>query len=215
MSTEAPDELDRLLAQLCAGFDRPYTPERREAYRRGLSKMHPAMLERVVDHCLGPSGPDKFPTTRQLWQISRELRRKQRAPGATADDTRGMSRWVVAANLILFRLAYCDARRGFRPIAEFPPMPTGGYGLPLRLVQPTDRSLLDRALAVKAEIVEYAEQAERDGEPWTREEFIDVCRTAFEKLITPGGAAIEHASATDPRPVGSVMPTNQPREARA
>lgn len=214
MSTKDYDELDRLLAQLCAGFDRPYTAERREAYRRGLSKMHPAMLERVVDHCLGGNGPERFPTTQQLWQISRELRRKQRQHDAVVDETRGMSRWEVAANRILFQLAYCDIRRGFRPIATFPPMPPEGYGLPLRLVQPTDRSLLDKCLELKREIVGYAEEAERAGDPWTNEEFVDVCQSTFEKLITPSRPAANASPSGDARALGDVMPTAEAREQR-
>lgn len=180
---EELDELDRQLVMLCAGYDRPFTTERREAYRKGLAKMHPAMLERVVEHCLGEDAPEKFPTCRQLWQISAKLRAR-RAPGATADAGPRMSRWAILANQVLLVMAYGDGRgASLRPIAEYPPMPKGGYGLPLKLVQPTDRSRLDAVLALKAEIVGYAEEAAKAGEPWTAEEFVDVLRVGFEKLL--------------------------------
>lgn len=73
-----------------------------------------------------------------------------------------ISEWGMVANKILFALAYQDDRRGFMPLGS---------------------GLLPRCLDVKWEFVKMAEQAERDGRPWTPEEFADLCFDGFEKII--------------------------------
>src|SRR5690606_24493969 len=157
------DEWDAALAELCAGYDRPITNERRAAYRGSLGNLSLIAWKRIVEHCLSDKGPERFPTCQQLWQIHRQLRRPARAPGATENTGPVMSRWAVAANRVLMKLAYQDIRRG--------PM------------KPMGPELLPQVLAMKAEIVGYAEEAERQGNPWEGDEFIDVCKTGFEKLL--------------------------------
>ena len=79
---------------------------------------------------------------------------------------RELSWWAMAANRILFELAYRDERRGFLPMRE----------------------LLPRCLDVKWEFVKMAEKAESDGSQWTPEEFSDLCFDGFEKILLPASA---------------------------
>jgi hypothetical protein len=67
-------QFEAQIAVLCAGYNIPVTNERNEAYWRGLIKMPLGTLERVVDHALGPEGPEKIPNPRQMWGIYRDLR---------------------------------------------------------------------------------------------------------------------------------------------
>lgn len=163
MTTELFDDWDRAFAELCAGYDKPATNERRAAYRKSLSKMHIGAWQQLVDYCLSEKGPEKFPTTYALWNVSRELRRQRaRAPEQAQDDDPPMSRWAIAANKILFAVAYGDLRRGFLPMGK---------------------ELLERALVIKADFVAMGEASERDGEPMSGKEFDNLCRDGFRKLL--------------------------------
>lgn len=72
-----PDDFNAFsdqVAVLCAGFNVPATAERVEAYWRGLQKMDLMVFTRAVESALGEGGPDKIPTTPQLWNLTRHLR---------------------------------------------------------------------------------------------------------------------------------------------
>lgn len=93
------------------------------------------------------------------------------------------SSWAMIANKILFSLAYLDQRRGFRPIAKWESMPDLGWGASLRRPKLLDGTLLDRCLDAKADFVRMAEKAEFERQPWTPEEFRDLCFDGFEKIL--------------------------------
>lgn len=76
-------------------------------------------------------------------------------------DFEKWSDWAMQANRILFSLAYLDNRRGLRPLGD----------------------LLPRLLDTKWEFVKLAQQVEREGRPWTPEEFRDLCFDGFEKIL--------------------------------
>lgn len=73
---------------------------------------------------------------------------------------RNLSGWAMAANRILFGVAY-QGPRGFRPMGH----------------------LLPKCLDVKAEYVLMAELDEGRGEPWDTIEFNRVCREGFQKIL--------------------------------
>jgi hypothetical protein len=73
--------------------------------------------------------------------------------------------WSMQANRILLALAYFDERRGMLPLGDLLP------------------KLLDR----KWEYVKSAELAEREGQPWTSQEFGELCFGGFEELIGTKG----------------------------
>lgn len=76
-------EFDDHLGTLCAGFNVPVTELRSEAYWRGLAKMHLGQFARVVEHALGPDGPERIPTSSQCWSIWRQIRNaRPKAPDA-------------------------------------------------------------------------------------------------------------------------------------
>jgi hypothetical protein len=68
------DEFTRQCSVLCAGFNVPATPERIDAYWRGLQKMDVLVFARVVEHALGQGGPERIPTVPQLWNLQRAMR---------------------------------------------------------------------------------------------------------------------------------------------
>jgi hypothetical protein len=85
VKAEDQKEFDALLAQLCAGYNVPATDERKQAYWTGLQKLHIAAFQRVVEYALGEHAPEKFPTTRAIWDLHKILRRQ--APPAATEAT--------------------------------------------------------------------------------------------------------------------------------
>lgn len=74
-------EFDAQLITLCAGYNIP-VGERSSAYWLGLQKMELVTFARVVIECLGPDGPEKFPTVGVCWQIAKKLRAMRYPPRA-------------------------------------------------------------------------------------------------------------------------------------
>ena len=68
--TEFEIQLDRL----CSGFNVPMSEARKEAYWTGLAKMSLSQFSRSIDHALSEDGPDKIPTTGQIWRIHKQAR---------------------------------------------------------------------------------------------------------------------------------------------
>lgn len=100
------EEFNRQLRELCAGFNVP-VGEREAAYWRSLAKMELGTFARVVEHCLGEEGPEKIPTTRQMWALSKAIRPR----AALAPPSRPVwvgDRWDIEANLRL--LAHIRSR---------------------------------------------------------------------------------------------------------
>lgn len=87
--------------QLLAGFDRKPTPERIEAYWRGLSRMPLGGFSRVVDHALSEQGPDEIPTPRQCWNLYRGMRVSGPAK-AQEDEGPPLNRVEMFANRALY-----------------------------------------------------------------------------------------------------------------
>lgn len=104
-------EFDDHLGTLCAGFNVPVTELRTEAYWRGLAQMQLGQFARVVEHALGPDGPERIPTASGCWVIWRQIRnRRAKAPTSTTSDAapafdsfhafgqRCLLRWVMERN---------------------------------------------------------------------------------------------------------------------
>ena len=98
LATDRTD-FDAQLAALCAGFNVPMG-DRPTAYWAGLAKMELATFARVVAHSLGEDGPEKIPTTRQCWMISKQLRKAVAPPPPERPPWKGDS-WDIRGNLWL------------------------------------------------------------------------------------------------------------------
>ena len=85
LSTDRSEFADHL-GTLCAGFNVPLTDLRSEAYWRDLAKMQLGQFARVVEHALGPDGPERIPTAPQCWSIARSLRARPSAPTVTPPE---------------------------------------------------------------------------------------------------------------------------------
>lgn len=84
-------DFDKQLTTMLSGFPGYFiTPERLEAYWRGLQKMQMSSLIRVVDFVLSEDGPEKIPGVSALWTIYRKLK-TVRADNREPVDT-GMTR---------------------------------------------------------------------------------------------------------------------------
>lgn len=99
LSSEHP-QFEEQIKVLCAGYNIPYTTERVAAYWRGLMKMPLGTLERVIDHALGPEGPEKIPNPRLLWGIYRDMRASG-APRRPQEAAVKMDPYVQFANVRL------------------------------------------------------------------------------------------------------------------
>lgn len=111
------DEFDDLFAALCAGFDRGYTVDRRNGLRTAfVGKLSAVQVARVVEKLLGPDGPERMPTVREIWQAHRSLRAAP--PRRTSEMERAtVETWDGHANAILMRCALVypgrDSRAGW------------------------------------------------------------------------------------------------------
>lgn len=105
MNSTERQQFDGELAVLFGGWPRvSLTPERTEAYWRGLQKMPLALFTRCVDAALSEQSPKEakegVPTPNTLWQISRNLRaapQKQALPLQQHDDYHCLGqKWLFA-----------------------------------------------------------------------------------------------------------------------
>jgi hypothetical protein len=69
-------EFESNLASLCAAFNVPIG-DRLEAYWIGLKQMTLAQFVRVVEYATGENGPDKIPTTTQIWSLHKQLKNRR------------------------------------------------------------------------------------------------------------------------------------------
>lgn len=174
LDTDA-ETFDRVIQDLCLAFNRPHSTELTRVYWESLKHVHIADVKRAA--LSARNNLKKFPTPKDLIPERRYAETKPKEPEPQ------MSSWAVAANKILFQLAYLDERRGFKPIAEWEPMPANGLGLPLRMPELIDDSLLRRCIEFKADYVRMAEEADAAGEPMTPREFNAMCIEGFERLL--------------------------------
>lgn len=77
------EEFDKLVAELCAGYNVPLG-ERPTAYWKGLAKMSLGQFARVVEEALGEGGPEKIPSTHVIWDMHKK--RRVYAPLRIVDD---------------------------------------------------------------------------------------------------------------------------------
>ena len=89
------------LGMLCAGFNVPLTEDRIAAYWSGLTKMNLLAFVRIVEHALGPDGPEKFPNISQVWVIYRQLRKRAKAPAPTEEPGPVLDHFACFANRVL------------------------------------------------------------------------------------------------------------------
>lgn len=174
---------DGFLGVLCAGFNVPATPERLDAYWRGLMQMQLGAFERVVNHALGERGPEKLPTPKALWGILRDSRTNTASHASPAAKPKPDHLHVVG-QLSLF---------GF--------LLRGGA---------SDDSLRE-LIATKNRIVEGLRASRSAGELAGDEvsELRDVLQNAFAKLWQPRSAEAITADIEHFQRTGSVRDANQ------
>lgn len=152
------DEFDAfaiVIKDLCAAYDRPATEERVRVFWEDLRYLHLLDVKRSAEAWRRSSR--KMPTP-----IDLKPERVAAPPPKDPIDSEKWSSWAMAANKILFAVAYEDENgRGFRPVGD----------------------LMPKLLAIKRDFVQMAERAERDGEHWDHVEFNRMCREGFEKIL--------------------------------
>jgi hypothetical protein len=101
-----PDDFNAFSEQasvLCAGFNVPATPERIEAYWRGLQKMDLMVFTRAVELALGEGGAEKFPTVPQMWNLAKRLRAPPQIITFQTKDPLVVDDYVAFANRRMLR----------------------------------------------------------------------------------------------------------------
>jgi hypothetical protein len=150
-------EFQTLMEGLCAAFDRQCTDAKVKTFYEALKHVHIADLRR--SSASWKANFAKMPTPKDLMP-----QKSAAPPPKPSDDGPSMSTWAIAANKILFSVAY-QGHRGFRPMAES----------------------LKPCLVAKADYVRMAEEAAAHGAPWDEREFNTMCREGFQKIL--GAAA--------------------------
>jgi hypothetical protein len=174
MRSEDFAEFRAVIEDMCASFDRTCTDAKVKAFYEPLKRFHIADLKRQA--AVWKANFSKMPTPREL------MPQRTAAPPPVQDEGSPMSSWAIAANQILFSVAY-QGHRGFQPIAKWETTPERGWGLPLKKPNLVDGSRLEKCLARKAEYVRMAEDAEAGGDVWEPQEFNRMCREGFEALL--------------------------------
>ena len=103
-------EFDAQMEILCGAYDKPLWA-RAEAYWKGLAKMSIIDFARCVEYAVGQNGPEKVPTTHDMWTIWRKLRAERpRAPAPkAAEPTEVWSVWQLKVDSLFLR--YLARRR--------------------------------------------------------------------------------------------------------
>jgi hypothetical protein len=152
MRSEDFAEFRAVIEDMCASFDRTCTDAKVKAFYEPLKRFHIADLKRQA--AVWKANFSKMPTPREL------MPQRAAVPVPVQDEGPQMSSWAIAANQILFSVAY-QGHRGFKPIGD----------------------VLPKVLARKAEYVQMAEEAARGGDVWEPQEFNRMCREGFEALL--------------------------------
>jgi hypothetical protein len=163
MLSQDAQAFETLMQDLCLAFNRPYTPELTRVFWESLKHVHIAEVRRNAD--AARKTLKKFPTPKDLTPD-----RVVPPPPKPVDTGPQMSSWAIAANQILFSVAY-QGHRGFKSIAKW-----NGREL-------LDGTKLDQCLKRKAEYVLMAEDAAATGDVWEPQEFNRMCREGFEALL--------------------------------
>ncbi len=116
-----PTDRDQFLVQfgnLCGAYNVLPSQDRIDGFWRGLSKMPLSSFVRCVEFCLGETGPEKFPTFRDIWAVHRQTR-SVRVDARTGDEKakgRGGPTDAVEAlgSLAMLRFV-CDMQRKTQP----------------------------------------------------------------------------------------------------
>jgi hypothetical protein len=150
------DQFEEQLGVLCAGFNLPVTPHRRDAYWRGLGKMSLAQFARCVDLAVSEDGPDDMPTPKSIWRIHRALR-SQGALVVSQDQPQEDSRdhLLFFANRMLLR--HLTDRDGLGSTGRFVP----AYGM----VDCKPSSALIAARKFVRDLVDYWIAPVSEGDP--------------------------------------------------
>lgn len=153
MFREDADVFRALMEDLCVAYDRPITDAKVRVYWETLKHLHIADVKRSAE--AAKRSLKKMPSPAEL------MPEKRYSPQATVVAPEPLlSPWAIAANKILFVVAY-QGHRGFKPMGD----------------------KLPNILKVKADYVRMAEEAEANGDTWNHEEFNRMCREGFEKLL--------------------------------
>ena len=142
-----------LMQDLCLAFNRQYSPELSRVFWETLKHAHIAEVRRKADEYR--RNGKKFPTPHDLMPD-----RRAATPPPPQDDGPAMSTWAIAANKILFCVAY-QGHRGMTPMGE----------------------KLPALLVAKADFVRMAEEDAANGRPWETRDYNQTCREGFQKLL--------------------------------
>jgi hypothetical protein len=175
------EEFLALLGKLCAGYDRPCTKAREEAYWSGLGKMSLLQFARAVDVALGEEGPEKFPTPHTLWELHKQAHATHTVHVQTPTDDRDHLEYF--ANRLLF--IHSSNRGGLGSTGRFVP----AYGMVDCVASPE----LIAVLKVKRELVEEFLEYIREGDELaTPKEFVRRWVIAIERIGVVTRKTLEH-----------------------
>jgi hypothetical protein len=153
MLSQDAEAFEVVMKDLCLAFNRPWSPELTGVFWEAL-RYAPIHEVRRIALKYRNTGK-KFPTPHDLTPP------RATAPEPKRDEGPSMSSWAIAANKILFSVAY-QGHRGFKPIGD----------------------ALPKCLARKTEYVRMAEDAAATGDVWDEQEFNRFCREGFQKLLS-------------------------------
>jgi hypothetical protein len=196
------ESFEKLFARLCAAFDTPPTPVRRDAYFQGFSRFSLAQFERCVDLAIGDDELDRMPTVPQLRRQSKRHGASERADPQPPTDARDHLEFF--ANRLL--LQHVASRGGLGSSGRF----VMGRGLVDCKASPE----LQACLRAKRSIVdEFASYVREGDELATPAEFMRAWSIVLRKVSKVDDALLAHWGETAQRPaLQQPFPAHMARE---
>jgi hypothetical protein len=154
VQTADREEFESEIGRLCAGYEKPVTKHRLDAYWSGLGKMPLAWLTRCIDHALGEHGPDDLPGAKGIWKIFHQIRGGQLFEQQGRQTAADPDHLEYFANRLL--LKHVMSRGGLGSTSRFIP----GYGLVDCVASPE----LEACLKAKRALIDWFVGPIREGD---------------------------------------------------
>lgn len=120
METLDRPEFERQVSLICAAYNVPMG-DRGAAYWTAFNRLGIIEFARIVERVIGPDGPDKMPTVKQLWDIRRELKHPKPAP--RSPNSKDVLTALVETALAKWPLTDAQRRLAWNWITRFYPAP--------------------------------------------------------------------------------------------
>jgi hypothetical protein len=172
------EEFDSQMQILCESYDKPWK-SKLEAYWESMQKMSIVEFARCVEFAISALGPDKFPTTRVMWEILGKFRARAPVRQQQLDpeiDTDPRDHLLYFANRMFLR--HVITRGGLGSTGKFAP----SHGMTNCVASPE----LLAGRKVITDLVAWFSEPAREGDlDATPAEFVRQLLAGLDRVLPP------------------------------